>query len=287
MPFQNPFAINDPAYPNAEQPTINVGHIAGAINVQGGGELLLHTTGTIASNAGIAQTSFDIPAPRSGITYYGLGVIVRNVSKTAIDDVPLWCSVYNFGTAAPISTDFMAGIVANNALELGTFGFPEITSVVMPVATTFPIQMTIRNQAFAGSMNYDVMVIGLSQADVVARDFGIWGTGLDVATVFDNCAIDSYATIAASFETRDFILSAGATAGGNWIVQVLDNNGTWTTSQLRAHVQIYGGKITGPTLSTDAASIITIPGNGAIHKVRTISTPGAGSQIRLSYLGKR
>ena len=282
MPFQEPLAVENPAFPNTEQPTINIGHIGGAINVQGGGEVLLDENINLPDFPG---TTLLVEAPPSGITYYGLAIILTNDGKITDDDCPFSCRVYSFGFELP-GIKFQAGLMLDGgSLQISSFGHPETTSVILPVATKFPITITLDHTSVT-NMDCHITVIGMSQADVSPRDFGMWELGDEPRVVFNDAADESYAIIAASFERREFLFTTSASAGGDILVDVLRDDGTWTISQTRAHNSFYGGKLTAAATVAETNSLITIPGNGAIHRVRN-GTTLVGTNSSLCYLGKK
>lgn len=282
MPFREPYEVDKPGFPNTAQPTTNVGIVGGNINVQGGGEKLFDEFGSMEAGT---QT-FLIEAPPSGLTYFGIGVMLENVSTTGNTDVPLGCRIFNFGTDLPAIKMFACNPF-DRATYLGNFGHPFTTAAAVPVATKFPI--TIELEHFYGQEYfYHLVVVGLSQADVRPRDLGMWETiNLEPRFIFNNAADESYCIIAASFEGREFLLTQSAvTTGADFLVDVLGDDGTWTISQTRAHNSIYGGKSTASGAVAETNSLIVIPGNGAIHRIRN-GTDNAGNNTSLTYLGMR
>jgi hypothetical protein len=284
MPFQEPFAVDNPAFPNTAQPTVNVGIVGGAINVQGGGETLFDQFG----NMGAGTEVFEVPAPPSGLTYFGIGVILTVTKQPPItSDVPMLCRILNFGPdLTPIQMFATDPDNVGTSVYLGEFGHPRTVAAAVPVATRYPIIIELEH-FYASDIFYHLTVLGLSAADVIPRDLGMWETiNLEPRIIFNNAPDEAYGVIAASFETRDFLFSTSGVAGGDILVDVLSDAGVWTISQTRAHNSIFGGKLTASGSVAETNSVITIPGNGAIHRVRT-GTDMAGSICSLSYQGKR
>lgn len=263
---------------------VNVGGILTPVQVQGGGAVLLNQSGTI--NAG-ASLNINIPGPADGLTYFGIGVIVTNTSKTISNDIPFICRLRNFGTGTGSpSTVFYAGLVGSGGLNLGGFGSIASTGIAVPVGTGFPITLTIDNNGGSGNMGYRAIAIGISQADTLPRDFGQWNNGIESRVTFNNSAAGSYVTVAASMETRDFLLqSVSATAGGNFSVEGVDSSGTWLPTMTRAHNNLYGNATPAANIPNGGNSIVTIPGDGAIHRI--ICVNALTGAVNLSHLGRR
>jgi hypothetical protein len=262
--------------------TIDIGT---PVQVQGGGAVLLNTTGSVApSDAEIV----DVFAPANGLTYYGIGVIARVTSKTVSDDAPLEVWVSNFG-ATPGPTIFQALRHDTTATGyLGEIGKARIglSSMVVPVGTTFPITIALFNSSPSSTQNFSLQVIGLSYADTYPRDFIQWEDGVEPREVWMNTGAGAYVVLSPSLETRDYLLTGiSASAGGNFEVHGLTPTGAWSTTQNRAHNSVYGNVVPAANIATNANSLITIPGNGVGHRVYCANA--LTGSVTLTYLGKR
>lgn len=257
---------------------IQVGGIDTPVMVQGGGSILLNTTGSVAAGAGAQH---DIALPANGLTYYGIGVIVTVTSKTVSNDVPLAVWVRNFGAVAP--TNAYPVLPSSPATRLGGFGRLSTIGIVVPMGTSFPLEIDVDNNGASGTQNYSIVVIGLSHSDPYPRDFIQWSNGNDPRISFTTAAANSYAIIAASMEDREFLLVSLTGTVGNFAVEVLNSDGTWSISQDRAHNSLYVGT-NGANIAANQNAIIRIPGNGFAHRVIT-SSAVTGSVV-LSYVGK-
>lgn len=257
---------------------VNVGGILTPVQVQGGGSVLVNTTGTLTPGGSI---NISIPAPASGLTYAGLGVIVTNTSKSVVNIVPLTCYIYNNGVAISNPSVFQASIITGT---LGEFGACAVTKLVVPVGAAFPLRITLDHNGATSNLGYRVIVVGLSYADTLTRDFGQWENGAESEVSYDNAAANSFATIAASFETRQFLLVSPSGTVGNFNVDVLLSNGTWQGSQLRVQNNVYGNITPSSEVQPNVNSILTIPGDGRIHRVRNGNA--VTGFVRLTYIGK-
>lgn len=257
---------------------VNVGGIETPVLVQGGGAILFDGTGTITPGSG---DTINIPAPASGLTYAGIAVIVTNTTKSVVNVVPITCSLYNNGFAAGNPVSFQAGIITG---EVGEFGSTAITKVVAPVGASFPLRLDLNNNGASGNQGYRVVAIGLSYADTYARDFGQWENGAESEVSFDNVAANSFAVIGASLETRQYLLVSASGSVGNFNVDVLLTAGTWQGSQLRVQNNVYGNITPTSEVQPNVNSILIIPGDGRIHRVRNGNA--VTGFVRLTYLGK-
>lgn len=267
---------------NVTSGTVNVGGIDTPVMVQGGGSLLLQTTGALGPGTGATH---NVPAPASGLTYFGIGVIVRVTGKTVTNDVPLNVYAYNFGFAASNPTTARALLGAGGALNLGAFGIPSTVAMVMPMATAFPLRIDLENTGGVGTgtQNYSITVVGLSYADTFPRDLTQWNNGISVRQDFSNVGGGSYVVIAASMETRQYLLTSVSGTTGNFSIEAVAGDGTWSITQSRAHNSIYAGT-PGNEIFANAQSLITIPGDGNPHRVR-VNNAVTGN-VYLTYLGK-
>jgi hypothetical protein len=262
--------------------TIQVGGVDTPVMVQGGGEILHTTSGSLA--AGV-DTNINIPAPPSGLTYFGLGLIISVTAKTISSDVPLVANIYNFGalTGNPVKISPVLATVGP-ATYRGAFGANTTAQIVVPIATTYPIVVNLFNSGASGTQFYDFTAIGLSYADSFPRDMGQWVNGNEPTISFSNVVAGSYAVIAPSLETRNFLLVSRTGSAGEFYVEVLNNNGTWTRSQNRADHSVYGNVTPGGSITANSNSLITIPGTGHAHRI--VTAPATTGLIDLAYLGK-
>lgn len=257
---------------------VNVGGILTPVQVQGGGAILHSQSGVISPGGSV---TVNIPAPANGLTYPGLGIIVTNTSKTVSNDVPISVYVYNSGFATGSPTRFQAGTVQG---EAGEFGATAETSVVVPVGAAFPIRIDLDHEGAASTLGYKIVAVGLSYANGNPSEFAQWENGAEADVSFSNVLAGTFASIAAGFARREFLLISSTGTVGNFFVDILVSDGTWSIAQERAHNTLYGGAVGGSNVAANTTSLVTIPGDGRIHRVRANNaTTGI---IGLSYIGR-
>jgi hypothetical protein len=261
--------------------TVNVGGILTPVVVQGGGVMLLQQTGTVNAATG---TTINVPAPTSGNVFFGIGIIVTVTSKTVSNDNPLNVSVYNFGFTTAVPTRLKALLGVGGGLNLGSFGQVSTASVVVPMATSYPLRIDLDNTGAAGNQTYRITVIGLSTAGVQPQDLIQWENGLTMDVSFTSALANSYALIASSTETRQFLINSLTATTGAFVVESVSSAGVWSVTQQRAHNSVYGNQPSGADISANVNSLVTIPGDGFVHRVR-VSNAVTGA-VSMSYLGK-
>lgn len=246
---------------------IQVGGIDTPVRVQGGGEVLVDQAGNLTAGSSV---TINIPAPASGLTYAGIGVILRNTSSAG-NIAPLVATLYNNGFAIGSPTAFQAQIVTGDIDSMGT---TEVCQLVAPVGADFPLRLDLNNGG-SGTKGYEVIVVGLAYADTMIRDFGQW-EGSEGEISFDNVAANSFAAIGASFETRQYALVSATGTVGAFDSGILLSTGAWETGQIRLQRTA--------NVTADQTYIVNIPGDGRIHRIRAINA--VTGLVRLSYLGR-
>lgn len=247
--------------------TVQVGGIDTPVRVQGGGEVLVNQTANLAAGASV---TVNIPAPASGLTYAGIGVIVRVNSSTG-NIGPLTGTLYNNGFAIGSPTAFQAHLITGSVDNIGT---PEVVQLVAPVGAAFPLRLDLVNNG-SGTKNYTAIVVGLAYSDTMIRDFGQWEVS-EGEISFDNAAANTFAAIAASFETRQYALTSATGTVGAFDSGILLSGAAWETTQIRLQETA--------NVTPDSVYTVTIPGDGRIHRIRAINA--VTGFVRLSYLGR-
>lgn len=260
--------------------TVTVGGIDTPVMVQGGGEILYVGSGSVAGSTGV---SLNIPAPASGLTYFGLRVFISHNGPTLAE--PLEFSIESNGAGFASSPSIAVASLGAGGLILGSFGNAGQAEFIVPMAAQYPIRVFLSNRS-PSACNYSLQVNGISHSEPRATDASVWTNSVETRTAFSGAAAGSYAIIAASFEDRKFLITTSTGTAGSFVVDELDSSfSTWSTTQERAQNSVYQSATPLTSgIQAETNSVVFIPGTGQLHRIR--NTNAVVGNTFLSYLGK-
>lgn len=262
MPFQEPLDVSNPAYPNTGQPTIHIGHVAGAINVQGGGVILYSEEVTVPANS---STEILIPGPLDGSTKYGVDITWEILTSGAGLTVSN-CQVVNAGTGVGVQC---AAIRDLNAVEIGEIGAPEIVAFTVPMKSAYPLKIRVYNTHATDSLDGFLHVIATSYALPYPVDTGAYfGVG-PLTENLVNPAVGDYVTLPASTSTMHYRMQANVAGLDNVALE------QWSS----------GSSFTGVNFRTSRSPNYQQVGAGAIWDIQEFSTGPFGRPHRLRFFG--
>lgn len=258
--------------------------IANPVNVQGGGEELLADSGTVPAGGSI---QFDIPAPASGLRYYGLQVFAQ--ASGGDTDGAIGGAIFNnsIGGLNPGIEFTMSGNTFG-ANSIARFATPNRAWFIVPLATDYPVPIIFSN-AGATDATIAVNVRGISNSLPYPVDAGIWEVGSfnpDQQISFANETTNRNILIASSFHDRVFNIDTtnSGNAGTVEVEGLNDSTMTWYSTETFPYHGVFGSTPTSNMIEPFTKSRFVVPGNGRLH--RLIVTNNITGIARLSYRGR-
>ncbi len=215
---------------------VNVG---APVNVQGGGEILYANTLTCTNllAPGVWGATATVPAPASGLTYYGLRARITIPPPGVFDPVghTAWWTISATGGPAHPPTGTL--YLPPTPLPLYTYSIAShIHQFTMPMIGAYPLTVSVHSN-IANDL-IDVEIAGVSQADAFPRtDFSII---TELQRSYTTCTASQTSTIylPPSFQPYEvrFLLNGGINASAGY--ELLED-WTWGWLIVRPHLSQY------------------------------------------------